>query len=588
MTSALLAAALLQQNLNQVQLESALKANSAARITPLFSDPTEAAKLVRMGGRNLRDLDVFVIPAPAGWEQNGSRWAVFSKFQHIQQDHDLVFTINGSKLGEEVPEYELGGYSITHLNLDSKLHPADHMVEVVSELKLDAEAGSKSVVARLNAPYAINAAWVDGKPAAIAGPDEVPNQQPYVMKAGGVVIVNSNQTVKSLRLAYSGVINTRGHDKITTELAHVTAWWTPSIGRLSHTTESAIVGPSSWVIRGEGFEKEKLSFTSAFQSGRGEKQVFYKCDIPISYPKILAGTYTLAHEVIKDGRAYRSWQINPVDKKRAQTDVRIMMDAMAFFEKNLTPFPFDRYEVFDADTYYGIESYSHTLLRRNVTTRFVAHELGHTWFGGIAPSAYTKDTWNEGMTQYIDSVAFGGNRDRSLNNGLRTLSYKKPLSKLLGWEAGNASYMRGAYVLNMLAEEIGQENVFKGMRLILEDRVGKETLWPDLREYFEQASGEELKWFWDQWVTGAEFPQFGITAVQRLKGGGHNVAIRQTGSAKPLRARIAVIWDRVGGVGPVKEVVTLTQRQQTFAFSGTPEGQPRLEVFPYTLGTVKK
>ena len=316
--------------------------------------------------------------------------------------------------------------------------------------------------------------------------------------------------------------------------------------------------------------------------------MLYQCDIPISFPKILAGKYTLAEEVIKDGRAYRSWQIEPVNKQRAQKDVRIMMDAMAFFEKNLTPFPFDRYEVFDADSYYGIESYSHTLLRRNVTTRFVAHELGHTWFGGIAPSAYTKDTWNEGMTQYIDSVAFSGNRDRTLQNGLRTISTKKPLAKLLGWEAGNASYMRGAYVLNMLAEEIGQDNVFKGMRLLLQDRVGKETLWPDLREYFEQASSEELKWFWDQWVTGADFPQFEITAVQRLKGGGYNVAIKQTGSVKPLRAKVAVVWDRAGGVGPFKEVVTLTQRQQTFAFSGTPEGEPKLGVFPYTLGTVKK
>ena len=59
--------------------------------------------------------------------------------------------------------------------------------------------------------------------------------------------------------------------------------------------------------------------------------------------------------------------------------------ACEFFEKNLGPFPFPSYEVFDADTYYGIESYSYTLLNRTVTTRFVTHELGHTWFGGIAP-----------------------------------------------------------------------------------------------------------------------------------------------------------------------------------------------------------
>ena len=228
MISALLAAALLQQNLNQVQLESALKSNSAARVTPLFSDPAEAAKLVRLGGRNLKDLDVFVIPAPVGWEQNGSRWAVFSTFQDIQQNHDLVFTINGSKLGEEVPEFERGGYRIEHLNLDSRLHPADHLIIVDAELKLTADEGAKSIVARLNAPYHIGAAWIDGKPAVVAEPDEIPNQLPYVMKAGGVLVVNSNQVVKTLKVTYMGEVNTPGHDKITYDLAHVTAWWTPS------------------------------------------------------------------------------------------------------------------------------------------------------------------------------------------------------------------------------------------------------------------------------------------------------------------------------------------------------------------------
>ena len=192
-------------------------------------------------------------------------------------------------------------------------------------------------------------------------------------------------------------VRSDGEDKVATNVAYLTAWWTPSIARLPHTTEVKIDAPEDWHVVSEGLSNGPRSF---------------RCDVPISYPKVMGGLYRLAAEA-KDpkGRTFQAYHLDPVQPERGKRDVALMLEAVEFFEKTLGDWPFPGYTCYDADTYYGIESYSHTLLRRNITTTFVTHEMGHTYFGGLVPSAYVWDSWNEGLTQYIDSVVFRNNRD---------------------------------------------------------------------------------------------------------------------------------------------------------------------------------
>jgi hypothetical protein len=561
-SSLLLAAVLVSPNVLQAQLNEALDTGS---LEPWFASKEAHDSFLTSASRSggLEQFDAFVFPAPEGWGPRGEQWATLSAFQEIQQDHDPVYRVVDGKLGEEVPEWERGGYRITHAEIRVELSTFNHLVMADVTLSLDSEPGAGTLVARLNRPYRIQSAFADG-------------QRVIAQKYGSLVIVPSDKPIKEIQFKYRGLIDTPGHDKITDQLVHLTAWWIPSIGRLPHTTHTIIDGPERWELRSEGEEVPWDGEVPSPPIRPGLMRVEYRCDLPISFPKVLGGNYTLAHEVQRGGRFYRSWQINPVDERRAKRDVEKMMEGMAFFEKHLTPFPFSGYEVFDADSYYGIESYSHTLLRRSVTTRFVNHELGHTWFGGIAPCAYSKDTWNEGATQYIDSVCLNKNSDRTLESGLRSINFRKPLSKMgVAWEGGNASYMRGAYVFNMLAAEIGQEKVYEGFRLLLLDRVGKETLWPDLKQYFEQSSGHDLDWFWDQWVENASFPRLSIVSSQQLKGGGRQVTIKQTGTNSPFRLKVGI------QAGSREQVFEMTQAEQTFRIEAT--GSPKLVVFPYTL-----
>jgi hypothetical protein len=311
-------------------------------------------------------------------------------------------------------------------------------------------------------------------------------------------------------------------------------------------------------------------------SASGSQQTcHFQCDLPISFPKIVAGDYKLQAERVLNGETFRVFQLEPVNKSLAATDLDHMIQAATFYQSVLGPLPFKGYECYDAERYYGIESYSHTLLQRNVT-HFISHEMGHSYFGGLAPCTYVHDTWNEGVTQYIDSVAMLHNADRTLEMGLATVGLPVPLSQMaIAWGNNSATYYRGAYVMKMLEAEIGKVNVLNGLALIVHDRIGKDTRWADLRHYFEQAAAEPLDWFWAQWVDGATFPKL---TLRPTPGGAE---IEQFGTRQPFRLRFSVRYK--SGDGWIDRQVEM--RHKTIQVT-LPRGvEANLNLFPYTLAT---
>jgi len=305
---------------------------------------------------------------------------------------------------------------------------------------------------------------------------------------------------------------------------------------------------------------------------------------------VVAGKYKLAAEKTVGGKTYRAWHLGEADTARGQRDVNRMASAMEFFEKHFTPYPFPSYEVFDADTYYGIESYSYTLLQRGITTRFVSHELGHTWFGGVLNSPYVEDCWNEGITQYVDSVLFSGNSDGTLQLGLQSINMAVPLSAIAVPHAfsGNA-YWRGAYVMRMLEREIGLDAVIAGLNIGLKERVGQATLWKDLLPCFERASGRKLDWFWKQWVDGATFPTITLVSSSRSRSNGKHstvIVVRQTGTSNPFRLRFQVRLKGEGGAAvALPAQMDQAEARLTFTTDFAPT-EASLDVFEFALARV--
>lgn len=572
--------------------KAAVGSGVESRVGDLFQNRADADYLFTMardrGG--LRTIKFSMIPAPPGWEDTAPYWAVFHARQDIQQDHDPVYpvlrTANGFKFGREMPEWAGIETRISHIKADVRLFPAESKAAIRATVTFDGKRTTRAPILRLQDLYKLKTSGVKEAGDALIAP-----QEGDLVRAGSLLIPWTKTAPKDLNLEYEGVVNSADEDKINSRQAYLTAWWLPSTGRLPHTSAVRIIGPKDWVLKSEGPEVDKDSFGPHDPLGPDEQIKAFKCDIPISFPKVMGGAYQLAAEAKVNGKTYRAYHLGQAEKDRGDREVQAMANAVAFFEKTLTPFPFDHYYGFDATGYYGIESYSHTLLQKGITLRFMSHEIAHTYFGGLVPSAYVRDTWNEGVTQYIDSVVYLNNSDRSLEAGLRTMNVDLPLSKMgVAHANDSATYYRGAYVMRMLEDEITRDKVLEALRAMIKDRVGKETTWPDLLPYFEKASGQKLDWFWNQWIYNSRFPTLTVQDAEPISIEGKwrtRITVTQSGVPEPYRLRFKIVARR--GPQTAEQIVTTRAPGETFTINT--DFQPTsvdAEAFPYTLARVEK
>jgi hypothetical protein len=559
------------------RMQASVHAGNQDQVAALFEKKSDSDYLFRMASRcgGLKGLKVAVFPAPKGWESTGKYWAMFHTWQELEQDHDPIYRVvdtpQGLELGPEIPEWDCGG-NVSRVNAQTVINPDSGEVVVRSVLQYANAVPGRALLFRVNDAYQVAL-----RKARMPMHDQFSTDVPIVKTLNEKNVDTSNGSFKvGSLLAYlpafkagvvsfttqaalgNGVQYSSDRDQITKDYAYITSFWIPSLGRLPAPTEITVNAPIGWVVRSEGQVESTLKVENGLQS-----RVF-KCDVPISYPKVTAGKYVLALEGNQNGHILRSYQFAPIDAKRAGADMEWMKKAMAFYEANLGPFPFKEYDCFDGKNYYGIESYSYTILAPSITTWAVSHEMGHTYFGGLVPCAYVKDSWNEGMTQYVDDVLLHKNPEVALN-ALNGINVHVPLTEMpVAWEYDGMTYMRGAYAMQMLDAEIGHDNVLAGLQALIKDRVGKETTWPDLRQYFEKSSGQDLKWFWDQWIAGAVFPHVTISsALSRREGKGWmtKLTVKQNGTEKPFRLRLTF---RVTGAAIVERQEVMDSGETSF------------------------
>ncbi len=505
-------------------MQDAVKSGSEAQISALFEKPDGDDYLLRMAKRcgGLQGLKVAVFHVPKGWEDTGKYWAMFHTWQELEQDHDPIYRVvstpQGLKLGAEIPEWDCGGKLMSGEST-VYLDPKAGDVHVKTDLTYRRDVHQKALLFRLSDVYRDIELWLGDRaanPIPVVNENEVGRSSHGFLRVGGLLAVEPS--AGSIDLSYSGHLAegakySDDRDQVTTDHAYITSFWIPTLGRLPFKNSMTIVAPKDWTVCSEGFAGKK-NIQGDFASS-----VFH-CPFPISYPKICAGKYVVANEATVDGHLLRTYQFEPIEKKRADATLDWMKKAIVFYDKNLGEFPFKEYDCFDGKDYYGIESYSYTILAPSITWWAVSHEMGHTYFGGLVPCPYVKDSWNEGMTQYVDDVLLHDNAQEVNRNALKGLDVHVPLTQMpVAWEYNGATYWRGAYAMEMLDAEIGHDKVLAALRAMIKDRVGKETTWSDLRPYFEKSSGENLKWFWDQWITGSTFPHVKISQVSVVKSG---------------------------------------------------------------------
>ena len=160
--------------------------------------------------------------------------------------------------------------------------------------------------------------------------------------------------------------------------------------------------------------------------------------------------------------------------------------------------------------------YGNMVLNDTTETNLISHELAHQWWGNRITCENWKHFWlNEGMATFM-SAAYNEHRFGQWKYDSDIDSYHKvyretkkrgndkPLVFRKWWNATrddrNLVYFKGAYVIHLLRQYVGEEKFWKAIKHYSTEYFGGSVTTADFQDAIEKSTGMELDGFFNEWV----------------------------------------------------------------------------------------
>ncbi|HEV2672761.1 MAG TPA: M1 family aminopeptidase [Gemmatimonadales bacterium] len=252
-------------------------------------------------------------------------------------------------------------------------------------------------------------------------------------------------------------------------------------------------------------------------------------------------TYLVSIVVAPLAKVHDTWRTTPVDyyvyhedSSLARALFKVTPDMIETYSR-LTgiTYPWSKYaQTTVADFFGGMENVSATTLvdwlprSRDYQDRpwyqwiLIPHELAHQWFGDYVTTENWANMWlNEGFAEFMPgqywarTLGARAEEDYYLDeyNQFMQIDHERrmPLAAL----RSNNIYPKGALVLQMLKQYLGEQRLWGSVHRYLVDHALGNATTDDLRQAVLDATGENLDWFWDQWIYQAGYPEFNVAAT---------------------------------------------------------------------------
>ena len=360
--------------------------------------------------------------------------------------------------------------------------------------------------------------------------------------------------------------------------------------------------------------------TSDIVAKDGSRTVVWRQDKP-------SATYLVSLIVAPLVKIHDTWRTVPVDyyvyhedSALARPLFKITPDMIDTYSR-LTglDYPWAKYaQTTVADFFGGMENVSATTLvdwlprPRDYQDRpwypwiLIPHELSHQWFGDYVTTENWANMWlNEGFAEFMpgqywsQKLGAHAEQDYYLDEYDQFMQIDGERRMPLAALGSNNIYPKGALVLRMLKQYLGDRLFWASVHRYLVDHAFDNATTDDLRQAVLDATGQNLDWFWDQWMYQAGFPEFAVTAkydstaatltlvvqqIQQDSSKADSTGLRYTTPAA-FRMPVAV---RVGtAAGDVTARAQLGRRQDTIVVRDV-KGAPTMVIFDQGNAILKR
>jgi aminopeptidase N len=317
--------------------------------------------------------------------------------------------------------------------------------------------------------------------------------------------------------------------------------------------------------------------------------------LPVKVMSFGAADFAVNDTAVVNGIHISTWVFRE-NSKEGFFDYSVASKPLMYYIKNIGPYPFKKLANVQSKTIYGGLENAGAIFysERSVTGRgraegLIAHEIAHQWFGDNVTEKDWQHVWlSEGFATYLTSMYFEDTRgEEYFRNDLDSTRakiiryYRKNKMPVIDTTITNLmrllntnSYEKGAWVLHMLRNEIGDDAFKKGLRSFYDRFRNSNVLTADFMNVMEEVSGRQLDDFFHQWLWTGGQPELIIRSEPgKRKTSTITITQRQDQLFKfPIEVRITAKTGQEVIKIPVKERVTrYSYKGRIMSFQPDPE-----------------
>ncbi|WP_337866585.1 M1 family metallopeptidase [Ignavibacterium sp.] len=224
-------------------------------------------------------------------------------------------------------------------------------------------------------------------------------------------------------------------------------------------------------------------------------------------------SFTDSYTTISGKTMPLEYYVLPNHLEAAKKDFAEHKDMLEAFEKLFGEYAFteDKYGVAEFLWNYGaMENQTITgigynfISGSNFARDILAHELAHHWWGNAVGPKSWKDIWlNEGFASYSEALylefKYGKESLQAAMNSKFSENFRGSLYNPPNLFSETV-YDKGAWVLHMLRNEIGDSNFFSSLRKYYKEFKYSNASTAEFKEVCEKVSGKNLDKFFDDWI----------------------------------------------------------------------------------------
>jgi aminopeptidase N len=377
--------------------------------------------------------------------------------------------------------------------------------------------------------------------------------------------------------------------------------WLPTLDHPSDkaTSEFIVKAPAHYKVVSNGLLLEESDL------GNNIKLTHWKQSVPVSCWLFVLGVADFAVKYVDkfDGKSIETW-VYAKDREAGFYDFdEPTKKVLEFYSTYVGPFAYEKLaNIQSVNSGGGMETssaifYSDKLItgKREVRLRnVVIHEIAHQWFGNAVTEATWDDAWlSEGITTYFTMLFIEneyGNAEYEkeivkakeavfkMSKKLPDFSIVSPRSAEKEEVVSSLTYQKGAWILHMLRDLVGDNDFKKGIRAYYSKYFNLNASTDEFRMEMEKASGKDLKLFFKQWLYQPINPA--INGLWNYDAKSKKITIQLTQNGDFLfNLPVEIAYYKKGDSVPKILKMNLSKKQQTQTFR-IGEEPDKLEIDP--------